>query len=103
MTSGERSLTVIGWILPGKALRRELNRTRSRSRSSSILYAPRHTKELPTREGALDEIQAKTVTLIEGKRNLILYIEVEDEDDQQKSVDRQVTLEVNYAVSGIEG
>ncbi len=99
-----RGLKVIGWVLPSEVKRRSLSRSRSRSRSSSILYGQpgvRSSRERLKITTNTEEIQARTVSVLDGKKNLLLYIEVEPSPTVTK--DRRVTLEVDWAVSGEEG
>jgi hypothetical protein len=102
MAQAERNLTVIGWVLPGTAKRRTLSRELIASRSSSILQH-RNTKSQMKATEPISHAKKKSVTIIEGRKNLILYLEEDQEDAKYPQGDNKVMMQVDYAASGDEG
>lgn len=102
MAEGERSLTIFGWVVPGASKKRSASLEKSQSRSSSILQNRKSREQIKNSDFSAHRPQ-KSVTVIEGKKNLILYVEEDGDEEPESMSEKKVTLEVDYAASGIEG
>jgi hypothetical protein len=102
MAEAERSLTIFGWLIPGVTRKRSVSQDKLQSRSSSILQRGRSKEPAKPSDNKAHRLQ-KSVTVIEGKKSVILHIEEDDDDDQEHTSDKKVTLEVDYAATGLEG
>lgn len=102
MSQTERNLTVVGWVLPGTAKRRTLSRDLIGSRSSSILHHRQSKSQVKPSE-QVSRSQQKSVTIIEGRKNLMLYLGEDRQDLERPQAETKVTMHVDYAASGDEG
>lgn len=103
MSTAERSLTLVGWVVPGTLPQRNLGRSRSRSRSNSILNHQKGGRDSQPPLEQRDDVQRRSVMIGEGRQHMLLFVDDSSDDREQTEVDRQVPLEVDIAVSGVEG
>lgn len=102
MAKAERNMTIVGWVLPGTAKKRTLSRERVVSGSSSILHH-RPSREMLKSPEPVNRAARKSVTIIEGKRKLMLYLEEDQEEATSPQPDSKVMMQVDFAANGIEG
>lgn len=103
MSKTERSLSIVGWVVPGVPQSKALGRNRSRSRSNSILHQSRGTREVQQPQEVKDESQRRSVTIVEGRQRMLLFVDENLDEDAHQPLQKQVPLEVDEAISGLEG
>ena len=103
MNKTERSLTLVGWVVPGSQPHKQGSRNRSRSRSNSILQHQRASKDQRISADDRDEIQRRSVTIVEGRQRMLLLVDDALDHKQPSDSDKQVPFEVDMAISGAEG
>jgi hypothetical protein len=103
MSKAERSLNVVGWVAPGSVPRRSVGRNKSRSRSNSILHHPRPNRDSQQPQEVKEDCQRRSVTIVEGRQRMLLFVDECPDDQLAPEDEKQVPLEVDEAISGLEG
>jgi hypothetical protein len=91
----ERACTLVAWVMPANIMKKSTTQSVSLSHNSIIQNSrmrPQETTEEPMRQ---------IVTVLEDRQNVLLF--VEGAEDRSSTADREVTLEVDIAVTGAEG